>query len=310
MSLEEKIAKLKSQLSPEKQQLLEKRLRVAKSSSAGDPPDLQPEIVTKLNLSVSKNWILDEHRIMGKATLPGTAYLEIARAACENYFPNCVISLKEVYFFMPLIVEDWEEKEVRTILKKQRYGFDFLIVSQSNLDSGSWIEYVKGKITCEELSPPIKHEISQIESNLNQDNIVIAQKTFQSEMMEWGARWSNCKWIKLGTNQGLARLELPEEFSDDCKSYKLHPALLDSATGFLTMKFQEAGSFLPFSYKSLKIKGNLPSKLYSYIKVIGNNQSLTETLTFNVTIMDDQGTELVEIEEYTLRKFRTQQLFL
>lgn len=306
MSSEEKINNLRAKLSPAKQKLLEKRLQVAKDSNyPSDLPNPHEEIyVSHLKFSVSKDWVLDEHRIMGKATFPGTAYLEIAKKAGDQYFPNCEIEIKDVYFFMPLVVEDWEEKEVRTVLKKQEKGFEFVIMSQSNSDS--WIEHARGKIACRELQPLIKHKLVEIQSKFNQQNLVITDTDFQSKIMEWGPRWSNCKWIKIGTNQGLAFLELPELFIDDLNSHNLHPALLDSATGFLTLKFKEDGSYLPFSYKSLKIKGNLPSKLYSYIKVIGNKQTQKETLTFNVTIMNDQGIELVEIEEYTLRQFKQQ----
>ncbi|MHC5731379.1 MAG: hypothetical protein ACYTXY_46295, partial [Nostoc sp.] len=51
--------------------------------------------------SVIKHWVLNEHKVMGKATLPGTAYLEMARAAFENHAENRTIEIREVYFLTP-----------------------------------------------------------------------------------------------------------------------------------------------------------------------------------------------------------------
>jgi Polyketide synthase dehydratase len=36
-------------------------------------------------LGVTELWVLDDHRIVGTAVMPGTAYLEMARAAVEKH---------------------------------------------------------------------------------------------------------------------------------------------------------------------------------------------------------------------------------
>ena len=256
------------------------------------------------NLSASKHWVLDEHRVMGKATLPGTAYLELVRAACENHAQNGTIEIREITFLTPLVVEEDEEKEVRTLLKKQGDSFEFSIVSQSHSGPEQWTEHARGEIACIEAQQPKKHEIHEIEARCNQQEIIITEREPKtpSKFLKFGERWNNLKQIKIGTNQGLALLELPEAYTDDLNSYKLHPALLDAATGFLASQFRDNGTYLPFVYKKLRIKGSLPAKIYSYIRVAGNNQLEDGSLSFNITILDDRGTELVEIEEYTLRK--------
>ncbi|MEC4891786.1 MAG: SDR family oxidoreductase [Oscillatoria sp. PMC 1051.18] len=256
------------------------------------------------NLSASKHWVLDEHRVMGKATLPGTAYLELVRAACENNTQNGTLEIRDITFLTPLTVEEDEEKEIRTLLKKQGDSFEFLIMSRSHSESEQWIEHARGEIACIEARQPKKYEIDEIAAQCNQEEIIITERERQtrSEFLKFGARWNNLKQVKIGTNQGLALLELPAAYTDDLNSYKLHPALLDSATGFLAGKFLDEGTYLPFVYKRLRIVGSLPAKVYSYIRVVENNQSEEGSVSFNITILDERGTELVEIEEYTLRK--------
>ena len=246
-------------------------------------------------LSVIEHWVLDEHRVMGKATLPGTAYLEMARAAFEHHTQQGTIEIREVYFLNPLVVEANEEKEVRTILKKQGDSFEFSIISQAGKQ---WLEHARGEIACVE-SSSAKYDIKEITARCNEQEIITSEHT-EAGYIEFGSRWHNFQQGGFGTNQGFAILELGEEFAADINSYKLHPALLDNATGFLRLK--EAGAYLPFSYKRLRIREALPQKIYSYIRYAENNQPRTETLKFDITIMDDQGRGLVEIEEYTLRK--------
>jgi acyl transferase domain-containing protein/thioesterase domain-containing protein/ubiquinone/menaquinone biosynthesis C-methylase UbiE len=254
------------------------------------------------HFSSQKHWVLGEHRVMGKPTLPGTAYLEMARAAFEGYTQNeGVIDIKEVYFLAPLMLEENEEKEVHTILTKRENGVEFVISSQSN--SEIWQEHARGQIATNmdhaELSE--KNELKALEEKCQEQEIAFSQDTLTSSVgfIEFGPRWNNLKQIKFGQNQGLALLELPEYFSADIKEYKLHPALLDVATSFVDLKGEI--SYLPFSYEKLTMTGNLPTKFYSHITFKENNLS-SDTLTFDIKIMDEQGRRLLEIENYRLRR--------
>ena len=264
--------------------------------------DEQEIYVSKL--SVRKHWILDEHRVRGKAALPGTAYLEIVKAACENHAQGRTLEVREMIFLKLLEVEGDVEKEVRTILKPQDNGFEFLIISQSSLDAQQWQEHARGEVGFVATKPPEKIELQALAETCNQQEIIIAEQVHEPQIgfVELGSRWKNCQWIKLGRDQGLACLELPSGLTDDLNSYTLHPALLDIATSFLTIQYPDQGPYLPFSYRGLRVKGPLPAKIYSYLRVVNPEQPQTGFLKFNITIMDDQGIQLVEIEEYTLRK--------
>ena len=259
-------------------------------------------------LSVGKHWVLNEHRVNGKATLPGTAYLEMAVAALKSRANKGDIEIREVYFLEPLMVEEHEEKEVRTLLTKRGDGFEFLVVSQSNSQADKWHQHARGEIAWIEAESPEKEDLAQITTGCNERELIIseAERKPQSGFIDLGRRWSNLKQVKLGKDRGLAILELPEVFADEIGSYQLHPALLDIAVGFLNP--EDNGIYLPFSYRKLRLRGPLPVKLYSYIAAAEASQARTETLKFNITIMDERGVKLVEIEDYTLRKVEFESL--
>lgn len=286
-------------------------------------------------LTVGKHWELHEHGILGKPTLPGTAYLEMVRVAFESQVGDGAVEIRDAYFLTPLIVEDDEEKEVRTVLKKQGDVLAFSVMSKAG---DAWQEHAKGTIAALDAEPPVRRDIREIESRCSEQSIssplertklghfdlqhrtiwrgsslrgeplavksiVIAEEDsgVQPRSMEFGPRWHSLKWVKLGAWEGLALLELPEAFGADLQSYKLHPALLDFATSFLRL-FKSQGSYLPLSYRRLRMKGPLPERIYSYVRFADGNPPQGITLRFDVTLLDERGTELVDIEEFAVMR--------
>ncbi|MEA2173842.1 MAG: hypothetical protein QOD00_1434 [Blastocatellia bacterium] len=260
--------------------------------------------------STLEHWVLSDHKVTGAATLPGTAYLEMARAAFENQTGGGTIEIRDVLFVAPLIVAEDEQKEVHTILRKQGDGVEFSILSRLEAGQDSWQEHARGKLSLVETSPPERVSLGEIEARCRQQEITVTEREHKSQQgfMEFGPRWDNLKQISFGIDQGLAFLELPAAFADDVKSYKLHPAMLDSATGFLSIRAQNGSPYLPFGYKSIRVKGSMSGKVYSYARFAQDNQPSSGTLKLDISILDEQGRELVEIKEYMLRKVDVERL--
>src|SRR5262249_10775142 len=105
-------------------------------------------------------------------------------------------------------------------------------------------------------------------------------------------------------NELVALLELPEAFAADVETYKLHPALLDRANFTAKVFLAAEGLHLPMSYRGLRIKRPLPSKVYAYARYKPNGDPLFETITFDVILMDEDGVELVEVDEFSQKRVR------
>jgi aryl carrier-like protein len=108
--------------------------------------------------------------------------------------------------------------------------------------------------------------------------------------------------LYLGTDELLALIELPEEFSADLENYKLHPAIIDVVTGAAKYYLSNGASYLPLSYKKVSIHAPLSQRLYAHARAGVDNQQGKEVLTFDAVIMDEQGRELVNIEGFSARK--------
>ena len=249
--------------------------------------------------SVADFWTLDEHRIAGHALLPGTAYLEIARAAFEEHTKTGVLELSDFYFLNIFRLGDNEVKEAHTLLERNGSGFKFVVRSRTNPEDGTWQEHAFGKIAKAEAETTQRHDLGAILERCGTEVSLGENGGIPSGL---GPRWHSLKSLHLGTDELLAFIELPEEFSSDLEKYKLHPAIIDVVTGVAKQHLSDGGSYLPLSYKKVSIYAPLSRRLYGYAKAGVGNQQRKEVLTFDVVITDEDGNELVKIEEFSARK--------
>jgi acyl transferase domain-containing protein/acyl carrier protein len=273
--------------------------------------------VTYFNLD--KHWVLNEHKIAesGKGLVPGVTYMEMARAALEIYTGNgikdgsSVVEISDVYFLNPLLVAKNEERETRLILEKSTENqdktdtYEFLVQSRTNPTENNWQKHAVGKIRWEENhNPMVQHDIDDMKTRWSgmkvEQSRTPGEARTQGNLLVFGPRWGSLRSTQVEGKQGLALLDLSEEFIDELEFFKLHPALLDSATGFL-FGYVGKSAYIPFAYKQLTMKAPLTAKMYSYSRVQEQGETTQkEALKFDITIMDEQGKELVDIKEFTM----------
>jgi polyketide synthase PksJ len=264
------------------------------------------QVVYISGLQVKKCWFLDEHRIIDQATLPGTAYLELARAAVAHHTKHPFMELRDFFSLAPFTVEQDEKKEIRITLKKEGDKYIFSFISRVNPGEDNWTEHARGKAVSLGEEKPRQYPLEEIEKNCKDQEIIFPVEDFipKQGAMILGPRWNNLRQAKFGKNQALGFLELPEEFNADVDIYKLHPALLDVGNVLLRQEKNEDSPYVPVFYKRLSIKGDLPRTTLFHVKGAETNEFNAETLEYNITIMDERGNELVNIEDYTLRKVK------
>ena len=195
-------------------------------------------------LSPARHWMLAEHAVAGTPTVPGTAYLEMARAAWALETGTPEVEMTEVTFVSPLLVPDGT-RQVRTVLAAGNGG------SRSASRAG-WQRTRPGRSTrtasctpspagrrrpaTSRRSPPAARRASRpprcLEASSSGGGLVF-----------WGPRWRSLRRARIGVDEALVELELPAEFAADLAAFGLHPALLDVATAFGGM--MSGGRMLP-----------------------------------------------------------------
>ena len=267
-------------------------------------------VVYTASLSVTQHWPLQEHRLNGMALLPGTAYIEMVRAAFADHTGSTAVEIGEITFIAPMLVPEEEIQHVHTVLTKKNGGHEFIIKSRPESQKGdesSWLEHARGTVRQVDTAPAGKRNIKDMEEQCGQPDLSSRVGKPQEAAafkelgpLTFGPRWQHLlKRAGSKENRAIAHLELPENFSDDLQHYGLHPALLDAAAGFAAVN---KGAYLPFSYKNIKIHRPMPRKVVSYSEWQETGAPQNATLHLRVSVMDSQGHVLIEIEDYTLRK--------
>ncbi len=252
----------------------------------------------------SSQWVLGEHAVRGgDALIPGTGFLELARAALAEVEEAETVELSSVIFESPFVVAADETKELILSLEREPASWAFAI------RSGSGNSHVTGRLAAHPAayaagSPvlPGPIDLAAITAACNAGTEVLDGFLKQS-FMDFGRRWANVRQIQWGKDQALLTLELPAEFAADLESFRLHPALLDMATGGaqrLIPGFDADQTFyVPFSYGRLVLWKGLPRQLHSWVRLReANGRGLA---VFDVILCDPHGAVVAEISEFAMK---------
>lgn len=269
------------------------------------------EIVYASRLSQQRQWLLAEHRLRNRNSLiPGTGYLEMASAALGHRSLDSSVEFQNVSFLAPLLIDSTGSKEMRIRLmrepggERKRAAFRFSILTRD----GGRTEHSSGNVA---LRPPITPSVVDrhaIAARCRDKEIVFDEhhRTKQERYFEFGPRWRCLKRLYVGKHEGLAELELNQKFLGDFPDFRIHPALLDLATGcslYLIHGYEDSSDlYLPLSYKKIRIFASIPPVLYSHIRSRPEDKVRGDVAVFDIDLFDEKGRVVAEAEGFTMRR--------
>jgi acyl transferase domain-containing protein/thioesterase domain-containing protein len=274
------------------------------------PNDRDRVYTTELRLE--RDWIVSEHRLKrGGGLLPGTAYLEILRAAiAPQAQPGRALAISNLDFKAPVTVESGAARVVELSYKQVGDKYRFAARCRDSSGAGQWTECATGTVSVIKVSPPAPCLIAQIQRRCKSRALIFpdGQNAKQQRYIDFGPHWRALKQIWLGRNEALACCELPAEFLPELAVYRFHPALADMATGsalFLIGGYDSIDClYVPIGYERITLYGPLPGKCYSHIRSRSGLTIEDLIATFDLTIADEVGNVIAEIENFSLRQVR------
>lgn len=265
--------------------------------------------VYSTTLSLNDDWIVAEHRLAsGIGLFPATAYLEMVRAVMAQSGAS-TMTISDFNVSLPLRVKAGVAQPVRLLTRKEGEGYRF---SARTLMDGTdtWLECASGEVVASVVAPqPPRFDIDAIRRKCGARILGLEgppRNEAQSRHIAFGSRWGCTKKVWLGRDEALSLLELPAEFATEIETYRLHPALLDMATGsaMFLIKGNEAAGYLyvPVAYGSLMIHGPLPAVCYAYVKSKSGAAIESPIATFDVYVLDPEGNVIVEVRDFSVRQ--------
>jgi len=266
--------------------------------------DKEDKVIYSNELCPENDWVLSEHLVLGVPTIAGTTYLEMARAAFEDITGNNSCEISEVLFLNPLAVKPGNKRNIYTVLMKNEDFYSFEIISRSNSDDSdksNWIVHIRGRIAAFVKEIEKVYEIEELKKKCCTKTLYSRDEHYSisESFISFGGRWRSLKNFSINENIGLVEVELDRDFIADLNSFKLHPALLDVATG--AVRLATGGNYLPFSYGKLEIYEALPPRIYGYIRFKDDYNSLSEIITCDIDIVGDNGALLSAIQNFSMK---------
>ncbi|MCR6645568.1 MAG: polyketide synthase dehydratase domain-containing protein [Terricaulis sp.] len=271
-----------------------KRVVDAAASGAADPhahpllgvrtDDEDGVIRFSATYAAERLWVLAEHRIDGFAVLPGTAYIEIANAAALRGGLGASVALRHLNFLSPLIVSEGRSRQARVTLSPLADdGYRIEVESRANA-AEEWQLHFEAQIGAFTAAPaPI--EPVQAEQTITAERLLIADRG-----VDFGPRWRNVRVAARGEGVVSAEFALSKEFADDVRTFRAHPALLDTAaaTGlFLIDADGDGGVYAPVSMEAVRLFSALPAELYARARMVSAPDAVDAV--FDVDISDASG---------------------
>jgi phthiocerol/phenolphthiocerol synthesis type-I polyketide synthase E len=247
-------------------------------------------------------WVLDEHRLQGDGLLPGTAYLELIRAAAAPGAGGAPVAIRRLVFLAPLRVREGERRPLRVVLEGNGgsggNGGERLArvarVESRSAAGGDWVRHAEAAVGTSS-SAPGHFDLAALLATASPREVTTAE----TGPVSFGPRWQGLlRELRLGPGEGLALHELDERFAGDLAGLPLHPALLDAATG--VVQSLGTGAYLPLAYEEVVVHAPLPRRLWSRFRL--QETGAGETLAGDLSLFDEDGRECVAIRGFTLRR--------
>ncbi|WP_169807633.1 type I polyketide synthase [Herbidospora mongoliensis] len=238
------------------------------------------------------DWTVDEHRLQGLPTMPGTGLVEIIRAGFELGTGIADAEIRDVIFMRPLTFE--HTRNIRVAYRPDGEGGYHVSVGDAE-EGPEQNEYTRARVRRAPAEPVPVHDLGMLKILCDREDTPSYDPVIGG--LTVGAHWDNIRGRWRGEDAELVLVELPDAFQAEVAGYGLHPSMLDSANA-LGQSIAADARFLPFGYDRIVVRGRFPERVYSHIR---HRDDTTGDMTrSDITIVDPDGRELVAIEGFTL----------
>ncbi|MFN3647968.1 MAG: SDR family NAD(P)-dependent oxidoreductase [Armatimonadota bacterium] len=237
---------------------------------------------------------LTEHRVGGRAVLPGAAFLELALAAAGG--PG---ELRDVTFSVLLEIE--EPRTVQVLLSRDEPR-RFEIFSAAP-EAESWTLHASGVVEPLSAAPASMSPAARRESCPDELPVEELYAAFARQGFEYGPSFRTLTELRRGEDEALARVVLPESL--DPSGYHLHPALLDGclqAVGAALWGRESEGDYLPAGIDRARLFRSAGREVWCRVRL-----REAGAITADLELFGSAGEAVAAIEGLRLLPVRTRQ---
>ncbi|WP_152442612.1 SDR family NAD(P)-dependent oxidoreductase [Nocardiopsis kunsanensis] len=241
--------------------------------------------------------LVDQHRIRGRAVLPGVAHLELARGVLAKFLAEPV-ELQRVSWSVPFEVSV-PGRELSVEVAADGLGARFEI---STSDGDTRTVHVRGNaravLDTSEADPlPAEETLSRCPASVDHETVY---RCFSRLGIDYGPNFRTLGEVRIGEGEAIAPILAAEPDTGD--EYALYAPVMDAALQLVTaMEFEHgdvpATTRLPFSVESVRILRPLRTARYARVEALPGGGH-------DAVLMDDRGRVCAWLGEVTVREVK------
>jgi NADPH:quinone reductase-like Zn-dependent oxidoreductase/NAD(P)-dependent dehydrogenase (short-subunit alcohol dehydrogenase family)/SAM-dependent methyltransferase/acyl carrier protein len=258
---------------------------------------------TELEVQRDHGWLAD-HKVQGAIVFPAAGHVEMALAAATQLFGAEHAALAALELDRPLFLTSTTPQPVQLLIDRLQKTFTF----HGKQRDGPWVRYSSGKI--DKLAAgrtPSRVDVQQVVARCPH---VIAKpacyEMFKSIGLEYGPVFAGIEQLWTGDREALARITVAEAMSGEVGDFVVFPGVLDAAFQSLlgTMASARPCLYLPARIGAIRVHRRLDQaegstrSFWSHARLIHQDDARLEG---DITILDDQGNVLVEVQALLCR---------
>jgi acyl transferase domain-containing protein/aryl carrier-like protein len=248
--------------------------------------------------------LLDDHRIYGKAVMPGAGHLSMVVTALARVLgPGVAVELTEVVFYEPVVVDDDGARAVQLVIEPEGDGaLRFRVFSRAGdaAEDAAWTLHVSGQAR--------RAAIARAAWTPDPTGAMITGEAFYAGMrqrrVELGPRFRWIERIWPGTGAALCRMVPPAEA--ELADHVIYPGLLDACFQLLANDVLDQGldpiAYVPVAVDRLTVTAPPAGPLWCRGVLAANPAGRLDRFACDVELIGPGGELVVAAQGLQLQR--------
>ncbi|MBK8323387.1 MAG: SDR family NAD(P)-dependent oxidoreductase [Betaproteobacteria bacterium] len=250
---------------------------------------------------------LQDHRVQGRAILPGTGFLELGLAAGRAVLGHAA-PLRDVVFLEPLAFEDDETRIVQVVVRRDEPGGARFEVFSARAEVGAdplpdaWRRHAEGAFGPAESAALDGESLEAVRARCGVARSAEEHRAaLAARGLDFGPSLHGVRGIAIGSGEAVGEIAVPEPAVAGRGDYVLHPAMLDACLQVMSAALAGPGgadatagrAYLPLAIESLQVARAPAGTLWSHARVFPaetpSRGTPPDMLKGEVTVYDAAG---------------------
>ncbi|WP_116047453.1 type I polyketide synthase [Amycolatopsis palatopharyngis] len=252
--------------------------------------------------SAVQPWLCD-HRIDGRAVLPGAAFVEMANAAARTAFEVAAeqVAITALVMHEPLPLG--EHTAVTTTLTPES-GDSASVTVHTRRTGAGWVLHASATVAVVAGSTADEYLSEVDDSEFADVSMAQLHRELNELGVDYGPAFSGMNRVRASGTRAVAEIALPEAALRH-PLMRLHPALVDSClqtfAGALNGQGTSEAAFVPMEFGSVRTYGEVGLGSLVHVSVTAPDED-SSGLLGELHLVDDAGRVLLEIDDVFIRR--------